>query len=944
MADAKTSAAWKEAKRAILLALNLPSEYTALGLRVAEGAKANAKGWVPAHAFGVDDKTPSAGINIQDGPLLGYYHDFKDASKNCGFFDFCIASRGGDYQSVLKHFASKTGIKLPSGEEERSIDRLEFRCGHYTRAELSYGEKSQYANGKAGVTIEALDAIGCKGATWPKGLSAELSNQLIAAPMYGSSQLIGHEPTAWHCVAVHPKKKIRQFQGKGNEDKLLKTMTLGDYGFMGLDGLKRLPEATVVNLCEGFSDLLACQAILMQSRRENPEYEKHVAISAGACSYSPKPEWMPHFAGKEIRIWGDVGDKDNAGQLGAARWVTSLLPVAGIVRNCLLPLGKDDGKNDVRAWITDEKAPRSYADMDAFAKTFTPVDASDAIANVSAHEALLKSLGLVVLGEHERSQRIEVYCEATKKSATLHDIDRLSVVKLTQLIGNEPVDKFVHEGNEPMPGKFQIKDVRKAIASAASDKLYFGEQRHGAGVWLIDDKIHLVKAREIGIVEGTRVTSSTMPFVAGHILDITQSSGDWFDCGVLSRYLAEATREQWRVDVFDQAVKLFAKWYWRQSCAPQVVTSMVIASWLQTTWEWRPQVFITGESNTGKSMLAGETITPLFGPLQLYCQKPSAAGISQTMQHHARVLLVDEFEEDKHRQQIFELFRTSSQRSGGRKLRGSASHEAVAFIVRHIPWFAAINMGLRKQPDRNRFIVLDMNELPEGKHGKIYLPSAAKLRDLGMKLLAVGIHTRAHAAEMAAELKTTAIDEVPGRVVENFSLPAGIMAATYNMDLKLAESMLRSWMGEWDFCGQSVRDHVEVLQEILTSEVLMEGGSRTTVSALLAQPTTPDVNEALARVGLRRVNKRVGPEDDRRVLFFCTNVIHRSLLKPGSNFSGHSVDQYMLRFRDAARGRQKLGGDEVFHGVEVPLSSIREAFGQKGDNGESAESGGAIGF
>jgi len=160
----------------------------------------------------------------------------------------------------------------------------------------------------------------------------------------------------------------------------------------------------------------------------------------------------------------------------------------------------------------------------------------------------------------------------------------------------------------------------------------------------------------------------------------------------------------------------------------------------------------------------------------------------------------------------------------------------------------------------------------------------------------------------------------------------------------MAEDVLKGWLAEWDFTGQTVRDHVEVLQEVLTGEVMMEGGKRTTVSRLLAEAPSPDVTETLARVGIRKVHKR-GPLG-KTVLFFCTSVLQRAMMKPGSEFQGHAIDQYLMRFKGARRGSQKLGGEQVFSGVEVPYDSIDEIFkkSQDDENEEGGEGGPADGF
>jgi hypothetical protein len=306
------------------------------------------------------------------------------------------------------------------------------------------------------------------------------------------------------------------------------------------------------------------------------------------------------------------------------------------------------------------------------------------------------------------------------------------------------------------------------------------------------------------------------------------------------------------------------------------------------------------------------------------------------MQHHGKIIVIDEFEEDKHRQQIFEMFRSSSQRSGGRKLRGSANHEAISFVMRHIPWFAAINIGVRKQPDMNRFIMLDLNELPKNTHGKIHLPSLAKLHDLGQRMLAVALTKRAAAAELMAHLKTVSVPDVPGRVVENFSLPIAMFSAIYGLNRPLAEATMIDWLTQWDFTAQAVRDHVELMQEILTAEVMMEGGRRTTVSALLSEAPTPDVKSTLSRIGVKKIHKRGAL--GKTVLFICSSVVRRTLIKPGSEFLGHSIDQYLLRFNGAKKGDQKLGGEQNFTGIEVPYDVIESTFKNRKSE-ENAEDG-----
>lgn len=945
MAD-KSSSKWQEAERQILAATNLADEFAALGLRVAD-KKPSAKGWLACHAWGVEDKEPSAGINVlESSPFFGRYKDFR-GGKTCSLWVFAAETAGrfgGKWREARAHYARQAGVTLPSGEEELVADKFDFST-------LTFSPLNFYAKGKAGVTVQAIQEVGGIGATWPKGLPAEKLNHLIAFPMYGSA-LLDLEPGGWHCVAQNPRGRIRKFQGHGHEEKLLDKMTVGDYGLMNVWAIHRLAEAEVVNVCEGITDLLAGHAALRAWDGSEAGDQKHVILSAGGCSYHPKPEWLQHFAGKDVRLWFDVGDGKDEGQIAAAVWAGALVKVAKSVRNVQLPLGTAGGKNDLRQWLVGDEerklTPHTYADMLALAETFEPIASDDTGAQVSRHEAILKNLGLAVVGEHEGTQKIEIFSDVTKKSGTIHDIDKLTVAKLVQYSGAEVVERYVHDGKEPQPDKFQIKDVRHAIAAAASDKLFHGEERHGAGVWEIERQLVLVKSQEAGVVSLPAATTpkidrSHMPFYKGRILDLSRSTADWYEAGALSRHLASAGQDTFCWQAFEEVDALFGKWYWRHKPSPRMVASLVICSWLQTLWEWRPEVFITGGSDTGKSLLLEDVINRgIFGALALYVQKPTEAAIRQHMRHHAKILLVDEFEHDNHRQRILELFRTSSR--GGDTIRGTADQRGAKYRLRHIPWFAAIETGLRKQADRNRYIIFELDDIPGDKRGNIDLPSTERLRDLGQRLLAVGLRHVGEAKRLAALLKGQQFVGVPGRVVESFSVPCAMVSAIYGHTFDVARDMMQNTLAGWDFGSQSSRDDIDLLQEIFTAEVSLDGGRRSSVSQLLHRIVVgndPDVTAALARVGIRRIAKR-GKHRGELALFLCHGTIRKQLLR-NSEYQGHSIEQYLMRLAGATAGKHHLGGGEKMHGVEVPMATIEKVFAGNGDDEDGESTSGHAG-
>ncbi len=196
---------YDDAKREILLKLDIVAEYRALGVEVV-GSSPNRKGFIEAKSPGVEDRNPSAGINVVDGPYLGLIKNFR--GETTGLFQYAAQQGrfGGDWRLVRRHYAEKTGVKLPSQNEELVADHFDF----YDITNLT---RQIYAEGKPGVTSRSIEEVGGRVARWPAKLQPEKANHLIAFPMYGSA-LLDLEPIGWHCVPQKPTGKIRKYRGR----------------------------------------------------------------------------------------------------------------------------------------------------------------------------------------------------------------------------------------------------------------------------------------------------------------------------------------------------------------------------------------------------------------------------------------------------------------------------------------------------------------------------------------------------------------------------------------------------------------------------------------------------------------------------------------------------------------------------------------------------------
>jgi hypothetical protein len=65
-------------------------------------------------------------------------------------------------------------------------------------------------------------------------------------------------------------------------------------------------------------------------------------------------------------------------------------------------------------------------------------------------------------------------------------------------------------------------------------------------------------------------------------------------------------------------------------------------------------------------------------------------------------ILIDELESDEKRHRILEMFRIGGM--GGDVHRGTTDQRGEPCTIQHIPWMAAIESGLKRAADKNRFV------------------------------------------------------------------------------------------------------------------------------------------------------------------------------------------------------------------------------------------------
>ncbi len=134
---------------------------------------------------------------------------------------------------------------------------------------------------------------------------------------------------------------------------------------------------------------------------------------------------------------------------------------------------------------------------------------------------------------------------------------------------------------------------------------------------------------------------------------------------------------------------------------------------------WRPHLFLTGSTGTGKSTIITHYVQPLLGRFALMFEgKSSEPGIRRAIASDTLPLTYDESERGKNRfgesvmQEILQLARVASSESGGFIRHGDGK----VYRPRSMFFFVATQSHLNDAADKNRFSVLATRSVAAGEN------------------------------------------------------------------------------------------------------------------------------------------------------------------------------------------------------------------------------------
>lgn len=170
-----------------------------------------------------------------------------------------------------------------------------------------------------------------------------------------------------------------------------------------------------------------------------------------------------------------------------------------------------------------------------------------------------------------------------------------------------------------------------------------------------------------------------------------------------------------------RVLDLAKRFNWEMPASAALLAGWVVLAPLCGALPWRPHVWLTGGSGTGKTTILERFVVPMLAGTELQVQGNSTeAGIRQTLRADARPVVFDESEQNDDReeqriQNVLSLIRQASSDGQSRTLKGTTTGKQLEFHIRSMFCLSSVQVGMKRQADHTRMAVLALfgkNQVP----------------------------------------------------------------------------------------------------------------------------------------------------------------------------------------------------------------------------------------
>ncbi len=334
------------------------------------------------------------------------------------------------------------------------------------------------------------------------------------------------------------------------------------------------------------------------------------------------------------------------------------------------------------------------------------------------------------------------------------------------------------------------------------------------------------------------------------------------------------------------------------------IQSKLLAGWITVApicaaLRYRPHIWLTGDSGSGKSQVINRIIVPCLGEWAVNVSASTTeASIRMELGHDGRPVMADEFESNNKRaqervQEILELARQCFSDSEARILKGGPNGRTVSYQPRACFFFTSIGVAVKYQADARRISVLallkpfdrpEQTAIDHWKETKALITRtitpewAAGLRARTISMIPTIIRNTEIFVDIAADrLKSQAIGDQLGPML------AGAFSLT--SDKEADYDRARAWFDAQDWTDQrevvNNSDGLELLSNILQHTIKVSPSEELSVHELISRcsksiPGDGDLAAARCSDALKRF---VGIRVDSREKMVYVSETHTGLAR-----------------------------------------------------------------
>lgn len=294
---------------------------------------------------------------------------------------------------------------------------------------------------------------------------------------------------------------------------------------------------------------------------------------------------------------------------------------------------------------------------------------------------------------------------------------------------------------------------------------------------------------------------------------------------------------------------------WKKPSSPKLLLGWMMAANITGSLKWRPHIWITGPSGSGKSFVINSIIAKLFkGNTTEMLGTTTEAGIRQSLGFDARPMIFDELETDDERsservKNIIELCRQACSETDAQIIKGSAHGKSLAFSIRFAAVVSSIRPNLQHEQDKNRFALLELIREKNDFTGETGIEKT--FRKLLSKSFIEKFYSRSvHKLDLLLKNKEVIFNVMSSKYNSRFADQYGTMIAGYFAAMQDSVVVLEeaTWAidhlidlsDEADDTVYGGADEDNLLSEVLESIVITQAGPRK-ILELIAEVVKPRI-------------------------------------------------------------------------------------------------------